>query len=82
MIWLSRYHVVIDCQNKKVIFRIPHQPESQFNGEHKSAKEKTQSVCTIAEVRRRRREYQFGMSSWMYLKRFQDFHPAEQLSFP
>ena len=23
MTWLSKYHVVIDCRNKKVIFRIP-----------------------------------------------------------
>ena len=24
MTWLSKYHAVIDCQKKKVIFRIPH----------------------------------------------------------
>ena len=69
-----------DCQNKKVIFRILHQPEFQFDGEHKSAKEKTRSVG--ATVKKRRREYRFGMSSPMYLKRSQDFHPTEQLSYP
>ena len=24
---LSKYHAVINCRNKRVIFRIPHQPE-------------------------------------------------------
>ena len=32
MTWLSKYHAVIDCRNKKVIFRIPCQPEFQFLG--------------------------------------------------
>jgi len=27
MTWLNKYHAVIDCRNKKVIFKIPHQPE-------------------------------------------------------
>jgi len=27
MILLSKYHAVIDCKKKKVIFRIPHQPK-------------------------------------------------------
>jgi len=36
MTWLSKCHAVIDCRNKKVIFRIPHQPEFQFFGERKS----------------------------------------------
>jgi len=53
MIWVSRYHAVIDCQNKKVIFRIPHQPEFQFDGEHKSAKGKTQSVCATVEIKKK-----------------------------
>jgi len=48
MTWLSKYHAIIDCQNKKVIFRIPLQPEFQFEGEHKPAKEKTQ--MTAAEI--------------------------------
>ena len=38
MTWLSRYHVVIDCRKKKVIFRIPYQLEFQFIGEPKSAR--------------------------------------------
>jgi len=25
MTWLSKYHVVINCHNKKVIFKISHQ---------------------------------------------------------
>ena len=79
MIWVSRYHAVIDCQNKKVIFRIPHQPEF-FAGEHNSAKRKAQSVCATAEIKKK------GVPVWnefpMYLKRSQDFHPTEQLSSP
>jgi len=51
---LSRYHAVIDCRNKKVIFRIPHQPKFQFDGEYKSAKRKTQSVCANAEIKKER----------------------------
>jgi len=27
MTWLSKYHAVIDCQKKKVIFKILHQSE-------------------------------------------------------
>jgi len=27
MTWLSKYHAVIDCRNKKIIFKIPHQAE-------------------------------------------------------
>jgi len=49
---LSRYHAVIDCRNKKVIFRISHQSEFQFDGEHKSAKRKTQLVCVFAEIKK------------------------------
>ena len=40
MTWLRKYHAVIDYQNKKIIFKIPHQAEFQFDGEHKSAKER------------------------------------------
>jgi len=41
MTWLSRYHAVTDCRNKKFIFRIPHHPEFHFDEEHKFAKKKT-----------------------------------------
>ena len=53
MTWLSRYHAVIDCRNKKIIFRIPHQPKFQFDGEHKSAKGKTQSECATVEIKKK-----------------------------
>ena len=53
MTWVSRYHAVIDCRNKKVIFRIQHQPEFQFDGEHKSTKGKTQLVVATAEIKER-----------------------------
>ena len=36
MTWLSKYHAMINCRNKKVIFKISHQPEFQFFGERKS----------------------------------------------
>ena len=26
VMWLSKYHAVIDCQSKSIIFQIPHQP--------------------------------------------------------
>ena len=52
MTWLSKYHAVIDCQNKKIIFKIPHQAEFQFDGEYKSAKKKTQMVT--AEIQKKR----------------------------
>ena len=51
MTWLNKYYAVIDYRNKKVIFRIPHQPKFQFNGEHKSAKRKTQ--MTTAEIQKK-----------------------------
>jgi len=51
MTWLSKYYAAIDCQNKKVISRISHQPEFQFDGEHKSAKKKTQ--MTTAESQKK-----------------------------
>ena len=71
MIWLSKYHVVIDCRNKKVIFRIPHQLEFQFFGERKSLRKEGQLDLPLLK---RRRRYQCGMNSWMYLRRYQDFH--------
>ena len=40
MTWLSKYHAIIDCRNKIIIFKIPHQAKFQFDGEHKSAKER------------------------------------------
>ena len=49
MTWLSKYYVVIDCQNKKVIFRIPHQPGFQFIGERKSLRKEDQLDCATAE---------------------------------
>ena len=51
MTWLSKYYVGIDCRNKKINFRIPLQPEFQFDGEHKSAKRKAQ--MTTAEIQRK-----------------------------
>ena len=53
MTWHNRYHVVIDYRNKKVIFRIPYQPEFQFIREHKSAKGKTQSVGATAKIKKK-----------------------------
>ena len=50
---LSKYHVVIDYQNKKVIFRISHQPEFQFIGEHKSTRKKNQLDCATADVKKK-----------------------------
>jgi len=38
---------------KKVIFRIPHQPEFQFDGEHKSTKRKTRLAYITAEVKKK-----------------------------
>ena len=54
MTWVSKYYVVIDCRNKKVIFRIPHQPEFQFIGEHKSLREEDQLDYTVAEDKKKR----------------------------
>ena len=39
---LSKYLAVIDCRNKRVIFRIPHQPKFQFIRELKSTRDKKQ----------------------------------------
>ena len=49
--WLSKYHAMIDCQNKKIIFRIPHQSEFQFVGECKSTEKKSQTDCATKEVK-------------------------------
>ena len=51
MTWLSKYHAVIDCRNKIVIFKILLQPEFQFEEEHKPAKGKTQ--MTAAEIQKK-----------------------------
>jgi len=51
MAWLSKYYAVIDYRNRKVIFRIPHQPEFQFDGEDKSAKRKT--LMTTAKTQKK-----------------------------
>ena len=51
MTWLSKYHVVINCRNKKIIFKIPHQAEFQFDEKHKSAKRKTQMIT--AEIQKK-----------------------------
>ena len=50
MTWLSKYHAVIDCWNKSVIFRIPHQSEFQFVGELKASRQKQQGDYTTAEI--------------------------------
>jgi len=49
MTWLSKYHAVIHCQNKNVIFRIPHQPEFQFIRERKSIGKEDQLDCATTE---------------------------------
>jgi len=38
MTWLSKYHAVIDCRSKSIIFRIPHQSEFQLIGESKASR--------------------------------------------
>ena len=58
MTWLSKYHAVIDCRNKKVIFKIPHQPEFQFIGESKSLRKEDQLDCTTAKDKKK------GVSVW------------------
>ena len=52
MTWLNKYHAVIDCRNKKVIFRIPLQPQFQFDEEHKSAKRKTEMITAKIQKKR------------------------------
>jgi len=51
--WLSKYHAVIDYQNKKVIFRISHQPEFQFIEERKSLRKEDQLDCATAEDKKK-----------------------------
>jgi len=53
MTWLSKYHAVIDCQNKSVIFRISHQSEFQFVGESKAFRQKQQGVCATTETQQK-----------------------------
>ena len=53
MTWLSKNHAVIDCQNKKVIFRIPHQSEFQFFGERKSLRKEDQLDCATVEDKKK-----------------------------
>ena len=48
MTWLSKYHAVIDCRNKNVIFRIPHQPKFQFFRERKPHRKEDQLDCATA----------------------------------
>jgi len=67
--WLSKYHAVINCRNKKVIFRIPHQPEFQFFGERKSLRKEDQLDCATAEDKKK--------TVSVYLRRYQDFHLTE-----
>ena len=50
---LSKYHTVIDYRNKKVIFRIPYQPEFQFFRECKPTKKKNQLDYVTAEVKKK-----------------------------
>ena len=54
MTWLSKYYVVIDCQNKSVIFRISYQSEFQFIGESKASRQKQQGDYATVETRRSR----------------------------
>jgi len=53
MTWLSKYHAVIDCRNKKVVFRIPHQLEFQFIEERKSLRKEDQLDCATAEEKKK-----------------------------
>ena len=50
MIWLSKYHAMIDCRSKSVIFRISYQPEFQFVGESKAARQQQQGNYTTIEA--------------------------------
>ena len=52
--WLSKYHAVIDCRNKSVIFRIPHQSEFQFIGESKASRQKQQGDMLLWKLKRSR----------------------------
>jgi len=54
MTWLSKYHVVVDCRNQKVIFRIQHQLEFRFRGECRSMEQGNWRDCAIVEARKKR----------------------------
>jgi len=49
--WLSKYHAVIDCWNKSVIFKILRQSEFQFVGESKVSRQKQQGDYATTETR-------------------------------
>ena len=67
MTWLSKYHAVIDCRNKKVIFRILQQLEFQFIGKRKSLRKEDQLDCATAEDKKK------GVSAWKeFLDVFED----------
>jgi len=61
MTWLSRYHAVIDCQNKKVIFRYRISLNSNLRKNISLPREKHSRYVLL--LRLRRMKYQFGMSS-------------------
>jgi len=50
MTLLSKYHAVIDCRHRKVIFKIPHQPKFQFLGDCESSKKMKQIDYVIIEA--------------------------------
>jgi len=49
---LSKYHAMVDCQSKSVVFRIPHQPEFQFVGESKASRQQQQGIMPLPKLRR------------------------------
>ena len=49
---------MIDCQNKKVIFRISHQSKFQLIGERKSLRKEDQLDCATAKDKKK------GVSVW------------------
>jgi len=50
MTWLNKYHEIIDCRSKSVIFRILHQLEFQFVEESKESKQQQQGNYAITEA--------------------------------
>jgi len=52
MAWLCKYHAVIDCRNKSVIFRISHQSEFQFIGESKASRRSNKGTILLQKLRR------------------------------
>ena len=58
MTWHRKYYAVIDCRNKRVIFRIPHLPEFQFIGERKSIGKEDQLDYTTVKDKKK------GVSVW------------------